>query len=303
MSLRAKAPEEVKISKPKFMISGEAKVGKTMFALQFPKPYFIDTEGGAVLPQYTDALKKSGGKYLGKPESQDFSIIIEQVKELSTTKHEFKTLILDSFTWLYLLEAAAAEESGGSEYGRDKKEANKPTRQLIRALEKLDMTVIIVCHSKDKWEKVGKERINTGSTFDGWEKLSYVYDLWIEILRGGKTMIVKGSRMAPFPEGSTYPATYEKFSELYGRDILEKESTPIVFANHAQLTQMEQLIEVLNISQEAQDKVLKSFNADNFEELTEEEMQKCIEGLQKKIKNLTTDTKNGVKNEKNSKTA
>jgi len=204
MVLKAKKPEDVKATKPKFMISGEAKVGKTTFALQFPKPYFIDTEGGATREQYVAALKKSGGVYLGKDEgSQDFKVVIEQVKDLTTTKHDYKTLIIDSFTYLYLLEAADAEEKGGSDYGRDKKEANKPTRQLIRALEKLDMTVIIICHSKDKWEKKPgskDERTLTGTTFDGWEKLNYIYDLWLEIMRGGKTMVVKGSRMTAYHE-------------------------------------------------------------------------------------------------------
>jgi len=45
MALKAKLPEEVKATKPKFMIYGESGVGKTFFALDFPKPYLIDTEG------------------------------------------------------------------------------------------------------------------------------------------------------------------------------------------------------------------------------------------------------------------
>lgn len=291
MALKAKSPEEIKVTKPKFMISGRAKVGKTTFSLQFPKPYFIDTEGGAVREQYTTALKKSGGVYLGKDEgSQDFKVIIDQVKELTTTKHDYKTLVIDSFSYLYLLEAAAAEEKGGSDYGRDKKEANKPTRQLIKALEKLDMTVIIICHSKDKWEKKpGKndERVMTGTTFDGWEKLDYIYDLWIEIMPGGKTFMVKGSRMTAFPEGESFPTSYERFSELYGKEIIEKDSTPVAFANYAQLVQIKDLIEGLNVTEEQQAKVLKTFDAEKWEDLTEAEIQKCIESLQKKAKALT----------------
>ena len=59
-ALKAKAPEEVKPTKPKMLISGESGVGKTMFALDFPKPYLFDTEGGATREQYQDKLKKSG---------------------------------------------------------------------------------------------------------------------------------------------------------------------------------------------------------------------------------------------------
>ena len=58
MALRAKKPEAVKVSKPKFLISGESGVGKTFFALDFPRPYLIDVESGATRPQYQEKLKE-----------------------------------------------------------------------------------------------------------------------------------------------------------------------------------------------------------------------------------------------------
>lgn len=170
--LKAVKPEVVKPSKPKFMISGKSGVGKTLFAISFEKPYFIDSEGGAVREQYMDRLLRAEGAYFGKEQgSQDFHMVIEEIKTLATSKHNYKTLVIDSFSKLYNMAAAIAEESVGNDYGRDKKEANKPTRQLIRWLEKIDMTVILICHQKEKWERKGKEIINVGSTFDGWEKL------------------------------------------------------------------------------------------------------------------------------------
>lgn len=292
MVLRAKPPQEVKPSKPKILISGESGIGKTFFALDFPSPYLFDTEGGATREQYQSKLKKSGGVYFGKEEgSQDFHTIIEETKQLATTKHKFRTVIYDSFTYLYMLEAAAAELDKGSDFGRDKKMANIPTRQLISTLEKVDMSVLLICHSKDKWERKtsgGKEQIiNVGSTFDGYDKLEYILDLWIEILKGGKTFMVRKSRINSFVQGNSYPLSYDKFAELYGKDVIEKEAVPIILANHAQLVQMESLIEALNISKEQQDKVLKSFDVDKFEELTEDQLQKCIVSLQAKVKKIT----------------
>lgn len=292
MALKAKTPEEVKPSKPKMLISGESGVGKTFFALDFPKPYLFDTEGGATREQYQSKLKKSGGVYFGKQEgSQNFQTVIEETKQLCTEKHPFVTAIYDSFTYLYMLEAAAAEADKGSEFGRDKKMANIPTRQLISILEKLDMNVILICHSKDKWERKtngGKEQIiNVGSTFDGYDKLEYILDLWIEIQKGGKTFMVKKSRINSLVQGNSYPLSYDKFAELYGKEVIEKESVPVVLANSAQLTQMGKLIEALNISVEQQQKVLKTFDVEKWDELTEAQLQTVIESLQKKIKNLT----------------
>ena len=294
MALKAKQAIDVKPTKPKFMISGESGVGKTMFALEFPKPYLIDSEGGATRQQYQEKLKKTGGAYFGKEEgSQDFRAVIEEVKQLCTTKHEYKTLIIDSFTYLYMLEASEAEAKGGSDFGRDKKMANIPTRQLISVLEKCDLNIILVCHSKTKWERRGKDIIDTGSTFDGYDKLEYILDLWIEILKGGKTFQVKKSRVQSLIQGDSYPLTYDKFAELYGKETVERASVPVTLANFAQLTQLSQLIEALNIPEEHQEKVLKSFNADKWDELTEDECQKVITSLQKKIKSLTNGDKNG----------
>ena len=75
MVLKAKKPEEVAISKPKFLISGESGVGKTFFSLDFPKPYLIDVESGATRPQYQRKLQNVGGAYFGKEEgSQDWML-------------------------------------------------------------------------------------------------------------------------------------------------------------------------------------------------------------------------------------
>ena len=172
MALKGRKPEIVVAGKPKIMLSGKAGTGKSLFALNAPAPYLIDTEGGATREQYVKKLIANKGSYLGIEDgSQDFAEVIAQVRELATTKHEYKTLIIDSFSKLYNVEAAAAEERGGSDFGKDKREADKPTRKLLNWLGRLDMTVILICHQKDKWIRQGREIIMEGSTFDGYKKL------------------------------------------------------------------------------------------------------------------------------------
>jgi hypothetical protein len=277
MALKAKAPVDVKPTKPKFMISGNSGVGKTFFALQFPKPYLIDSEGGATRQQYQDLLKKSGGSYFGKEEgSQDFKAVIEEVKQLTTTKHEYKTLIIDSFTYLYMLEASEAEAKGGSDFGRDKKMANIPTRQLISTLEKCDLNIILICHSKTKWEKKGKDIIDAGSTFDGYEKLEYILDLWIEIGKGHKTFIVKKSRVDTLPEGDSFPLTYDEFSGLYGKETVERASVPVALASVQDIARLNSLIEGLKIDQETIEKWFKKCKVESFIEMSELEIKSLI---------------------------
>lgn len=287
MSLKAIKPEIVKPSKPKFMISGKSGVGKTLFSIQFEKPYFIDTEGGAVREQYMAKLIEAKGAYFGKDRgSQDFKLVIDEIKELATTKHEYKTLVIDSFTKLYNMAAAIAEEQVGNDFGRDKKEANKPTRQLIRWLEKIDMTVILVCHQKDKYSRKGSEVVYAGTTFDGWDKLEYDLDLWIEIQKLGKerTFVVKKSRVASFIEGSEFPLEYKKFCELYGQDIIAAPVHPLIMASPEQVGEIKKLVELVRLDAEVVEKWMKKAGAEEFEEMSSDQIQKCIAFVKAKLK-------------------
>lgn len=286
--LKARKPEEVKPSKPKFMIYGDSGVGKTFFSLQFPKPYLIDTEGGAVREQYQKKLKEVGGAYFGKEEgSQDFKTVINEIKELCTTKHEYKTLIIDSFTYIYMLEAAEAEAKGGSDFGRDKKAANIPTRQLISQLEKCDLNVLLICHSKQSWERRGKDIINTGTTFDGYEKLEYILDLAIEIIKGGKTFYVKKSRITGLPQGESFPLSYDKFADIYGRSIVESAAIPVILASVEEITRLQNLIEGLRIDQEMVDRWLTKCNCETIAEMTQEQINSLIQFCEKKVMQLS----------------
>lgn len=277
MVLKAKQPEDVIPSKPKFMISGESGVGKTYFSLSFPRPYLIDCESGANRQQYQDLLKKAKGAYFGKEEgSQDFKAVIEEVKQLTTTKHDYKTLIIDSFTYLYMLEASEAESKGGSDFGRDKKMANIPTRQLISVLEKCDMNIILVCHSKIKWERRGKDIIDAGTTFDGYDKLEYILDLWINILKGGKTFEVKKSRVLGLKQGDSYPLTYDEFAGLYGKEVVEREAIPVQLATAEEVSRLMTLIEGLKVDQDQQEKWMKKCGVDEYIEMSSEQINSLI---------------------------
>lgn len=286
MALRAIKPEVVEPGKPKFMVSGRSGVGKSMFALQFPTPYYIDTEGGAVRQQYRETLKASGGAYFGKEQgSQDFGTVIEEIKALATTKHDYKTLVIDSFSHLYNAAASAAEEKLGNDFGKDKKEANRPSRQMLRWLENIDMTVLLICHSRQKWERRGKEVIDAGTTFDGFDKLEFSLDLWIEAQKMGKvrTFVVKKSRIATFGEGDEFPLDYKKFSELYGVGLIEKPSAPVEMASESEVKELQSLLSVVKIEQKDIDRWLDKANAENFSELNKKQIASCIAYVRAKL--------------------
>lgn len=290
MALKGRKPETVVPQKPKILLSGPAGSRKTTFCLHAPSPYFIDTEAGGKREQYMEALGKAGGLYFGPEDgSQDFTAIMNEVRELATTKNTFKTIIVDSLTKPYRLEMFAAEDRGVSaEFKKSQREAEKPARKLLSWLMRpdLDLTVLMVCHSKDKWTKgENKELIKEGTVWDGPEKLDYDLDLWLETRISGQDVYatVKKSRVKGFLTGAQMPLDFDTFQKMYGAAVIERPIKPIVLATSEQVKQIEHLLEVLKVSDEELEKWLRLAQVSEVVDLSTESADKLLKFLNEKI--------------------
>jgi hypothetical protein len=285
--LKAIQPIGMEARKPKIVVYGKAGVGKTWTSLDFPKVYYIDSEGGATREQYTDKLRAANGVYLGiENGAGDFDTLIDQVKALATEKHSFKTLVIDSFTKVFINEIAKEAErleAAGTkdEFGLSKKPAVRKSRTLVRWLNLLDMNVILICHEKQLYEK-GEA---VGFTFDGYEKLDYELDLVLQISKEGlarKARVVK-SRLESFPEGNRIDWSYEEFAKRYGRETIEKQGEAIVLISADQLKAINNLLDVVKLEDDWLRKVLEKAGVDALEELPQDKAAKVLEVLQKKV--------------------
>jgi AAA domain len=280
MALRAKKPETIE-KRLKALFYGGAGVGKTTAAIQFPKVYLIDTEKGAENSQYTEILKKGGGVIY---QTTDFDELLNEVMSLLTEKHEYKTLVIDPLTTLYndLLDKSAIKN--GTEFGRHYNEANKRIKHLCNLLLRLDMNVIITSHSKNEY---GANLSVLGQTYDCYKKLDYLFDLVFEIQKRGKDQrvgLVKKSRIEAFPDGDTFPFSYNEIAERYGKDILERDAVAEVLASPEQVARLRELIDLYKEPQEIVEKWLTKANAESFEEMNESIVQKLIAHMEEKSK-------------------
>lgn len=284
MVLRAKQPEVKPAKRAKILVSGAAGAGKTFFSLNFPNVYYMDNEGGAEREQYQKLLTKSGGVYFGKEEgANDFDEIIKEIKALSTEKHDYKTVVIDSLSHVYNQCASEAEARVGNAFGADKKEANKPCRQLLRWIEKIDMNVVLICHEKADWGNRDKDG-QPSTTYDAYDKVSYSLDLWLEFK--DKKIITRKTRIETFPEGLIIERDYKKFAELFGAVDINKEVKAIKLAHPKQIEAAIKLAQGLNMQQDDINKLLKKVNAETWEELQEEQILSCISFMQDKINKL-----------------
>lgn len=289
IKLRAVAPKAAEPSKPKALLFGREGVGKTMFALQFPSVYFIDTEGGASRSHYTDLLEKSGGVYMGPKEgSLDFETVIEQVQALASQQHSYKTLVIDSGTKLFNTAIAEEAERLGDKnaFGADKKAAVQYMRRLVNWLMRLDMSVMITAHQKDQWglnEKGVREAI--GFAPDVWDKLAYELDLCIQVQKLGPRRIGKigKSRLLGFPEADTFDFTYDEFARRYGKDVINAESKPLTLATPEQVSEINRLLEIVKLPDGQADKWMKAASAEMWDEVDSDKAEKIIVALKTKL--------------------
>lgn len=279
MALRSKKPQAIE-QRMKALFYGAAGVGKSTAAIQFPKPYWVDTEGSADKPQYVKIMDKQGGAVF---QTQDFDELITEVKSLLTEKHEFKTLIIDSLTILYNDLLHKAELKVGSEFGRHYGEANKKVKHLMNLLLRLDMNVIITSHSKNEY---GSNLSVLGQTFDCYKKLDYLFDLVFEIQKRGQDRIglVKKSRYEGFPDTDQFPFCYDEIAKRYGKEILERDAVAEVLATQEQVDRLDDLIELYKEPEETVQKWLDKANATTFEEMSESIIVKLIAHMENKDK-------------------
>lgn len=279
MALKGKKPS-VNESRLKCMFYGAAGVGKTTAAIQFPKPYIIDTERSTSNSQYVKAIEKSGGSVFV---TSDFDEIRNEVKELLRTKHEYKTLVIDSMTLVYndLLEKSERKIKT-TDFGRHYAEANKRMKHFIYDLLKIDMNVIITCHSKNEY---GQNLSVLGTTFDSYKKLDFIFDVVFEVQKQGNNRIgiVKKTRVEGLPDQEKINFSYEEIANRYGRDILERDVIQIQMATEDQIIELEKLINLLHVDQEVCQKWLDKSKSETWSDMKEIEIEKCIQYLKDKI--------------------
>ena len=285
MALRARKPESIE-KKLKMLLFGSWKVGKTMAALNFPSVYAIDCEKGMVHDQYVRLLQENHSEIL---QTSDVDEVIEEVRALGTDTHHFQTVLIDPITLIEsdLMEKGEAElrkttkdykEGDIRVYGiRDRK-----LKRLINLLNRLDMNVIVTAHGKINYAPGGTMQV-IGTTFDGWKRWPFEFDLIIELERRGdqRVAIVRGSRLVTFTELETFQWSYEEFLRRY--PIIDKPVTPVVLASAEQVAELKELLDVVKVPEDTLDKWLLKAKVDCLEDMSADTITKCIEFTRAKL--------------------
>ena len=297
MPLKAKSAKDlVSFSRAKILVSGESSTGKSSLGLQFPNSYIFDTEDGVSF--YKDAIEKSGSAVLKTLDPEE---VVKEIRTLMTEKSNYRTVIIDPITNLWYEQLDESAKTKGEAYGRHYGDAGKQMRRMAYLLIKLDMNVIFTAHSKDVWEGKGDSRTKSDTTYDGWGKSEYFFDLWLKLSKREK--IVEGYRGAEFwakvektrlngfplfdefkigelnSAGYKNNMAYKVIAERFGWEQIERAATPSKLATMEQIVEAKTLIEKVHPSPEWLQKAFKFAGAEDLEDFSEELVIRFIDKL------------------------
>ena len=158
MVLRAKQPKDIP-KRLKLLMYGHAGVGKTLAAVQMPRPYVIDCERGT--DYYGQQIDASGGRVF---QTVEMAEVIREVRSLLSEQHDYRTLVIDPVTPAYQDLLDVCEKQVGTQWGRHYGAANQQMKRLADLLMSLDMNVIVTASAKPVY---GDEMKVVGNTSTG----------------------------------------------------------------------------------------------------------------------------------------
>jgi hypothetical protein len=275
-ALRAKKPEAV-TKRFKMFMFGPAGVGKTTAAIQFPQCYVIDCEKGT--ENYDRLITYAGSVVF---QTNDFNEVMQEVKSLLTTRHEYRTLVIDPITTLYNDLLEKCENKVGTDFGRHYGEANKAMKRLANLIMALDMNVVITAHAKAEY---GQNLAKIGYTFDGWKQLDYWFDLVLELGKKGKKRFAKvvKTRIEEFPDEEMFEWSYEAVRKRYDASILEREASAVDLATSEQIREIKDLLALVRLPEGTTEKWFAKANVDVWEDMTKPVIAKCIEFVKSRL--------------------
>lgn len=289
MPTRAKKPDAKK-KRLKMFVYGTWGAGKTTAIMQFPLSVIIDTEKGT--ENYSKTINKADSVVLQSSNAEE---IKDEIRSLLLEKHPYKTISIDPITelrkaieekWLRLFDkyAKSEKETEMQDYGmRYWGKVNGEYRSVLRMLKQLDMNVILTAHQKDMYD--GNTRTGTGP--DAGKNDGHMFDLIFQVrIENGKLVAKTMKERCEIGE-SKFPMEFEwsyaNFCKYYGKDEMEKESSPIQLASDEQVAEMKRLLGIVKTEDDWERKVLDKADADEWKELTSDQIAKSIDFLNKKL--------------------
>ena len=146
----AKKPKVMDFRQYKFLIYGDPGSGKSTFASKFPDAIFIPTEPGLNFLEVNQITDDDGNPKIAR----DWNDIIEAIKLLCTTEHQFKTIVIDTidnafeFCALHVLKARGIEHESDEGFGKGWGLIKREFTKVINFVANSGFGLVFISHEK-----------------------------------------------------------------------------------------------------------------------------------------------------------
>lgn len=278
----------------KLFIWGDSGSGKTVLALNFPKPVVIDMEGSS--EPYEDKYKFD---VLHASTSDE---VMKAVDWLRLNEHEFRTFVFDPVTvywealqkkWsdIFLSRRKGTKGHRFEFYDmqpRDWNTVKGEMKELIRKIISLDMNVVVTAREKTKY-KEGEMMKAAGETFDGEKGLPYLFDTIIQLYvedSDKHLAICKKDRWELLPSGP-FEANFKLFEGLFGKESLTRKAKPAARIPVGVKARIEELIEKMGMKPAQVIERLEAYDgAKTIDELTPKNADIVLKKLESAVADL-----------------
>jgi hypothetical protein len=272
------------------LIEGESGSGKSFFLACLKNAVIYDSDLGGGLAAYDKRIKDNGSVRIEVSSYAETLTDMRQRLKDGTLK---ETIALDHVTGLHQDSLLRHNPVQDSDYGRSNNKATYEWRGIRGFARTFDSNLICISHMKAEYEKDKQ----VGKIADGAKNIEGDMHIVIrlESLKDDKgrkkypsiANVIKWRR-DPEDERGVVPASFkftvEEFVKIHGSDY-KRERVNVVFAKPETIEALTRIMSLLDkeVAAEMTGKWLKAAEVESMEFMTEEQVTKCTEFVQKKI--------------------
>lgn len=282
MQIKKYSPTSHKV---KAVIYGASGSGKTTFAGNAKKAIFASAEGG---------LLSIADKNVDYVEIKSLQDLIEMRNYLSTQKHDFETVIIDSITEINdIIKLEIEKKTGKAMQLQDWGTLQKRIVEVLRSFRDLDMNVLFIAQEKEasKDENGVSAKLVPNLNGDMADRIAYFMDIvgYIYITKTGEHKVITSANPRLLTKDRT---------NLIGNDEQPNFQSWIDKVRNMKTVENQEITtDITDVKKEQADSVVKSKNSKAVKDVmlarlvtfvTAEEIEQTIEKIKTSVK-LTED--------------
>jgi hypothetical protein len=275
------------------LIEGESGSGKSFFVACLRNAIIYDVDLGGGLVEYEERIKKNGSE---RVEVASFSDILTDIRERLRTNRLKETVVIDHITGLHQEALLRYNPSQDADYGRSNNKATYDWRSVREFARTFDTNLVCVAHMKAEYEKDKQ----IGKIADGAKNIEGDMHivLRLENLKDDKgrkrypstAHVIKWRRDPDDVRGlppASFTFTLAEFEKIHGANY-KRERAKVELAKTETIAALNQIMSLLDkvVAEEMLAKILKTGGVDSLDFLSDDQVKKSIEFVEKKIKGV-----------------